>query len=113
MKKSNYRYTTEDFNFDKSIEEYYKYEKKIMSTSKSLFATATGWILWSSVNSNRISLTLRAGIPFLVLLGISDSETLENLVGVVGSIIAGVATFVTGVIALLGLIRKIWYSFPE
>lgn len=71
------------------------------------------WILWSSANSNKISLTLKAGIPFLVLWGVSDTETLEVLSGAVGVLLANLGQVIAGAIALWGLLRKIFVTFEE
>lgn len=70
-----------------------------------------GWILWSSTNTDKISLTLKAGIPFLVLLGIKDTSLLDSLIGSIGQLIVSVATVVSGAITVWGLVRKIWNSF--
>lgn len=72
-----------------------------------------GWILWSSTNTDKISLTLKAGIPFLVLLGIKDTSLLDSLIGSIGQLIVSVATVVSGAITVWGLVRKIWNSFEQ
>lgn len=71
------------------------------------------WFTTSSVNRNKFALTLKAGVPFLVLLGISDTETLNNLTGEIGNLLASLAEFITGAVTAYGLLRKIWFSFSE
>lgn len=68
------------------------------------------WILWSSVNSEKISLTLKTGIPFLVLWGVSDTATLNQLVGTIGQLIVATGTIITGTITLFAFIRKVWFT---
>lgn len=81
-----------------------------MNKIKELFMKVSGWLLWSSANSDKISLTLKAGIPFLVLWGISDTATLNELVGSIGHVIFLAAQTFSGLIALFGLMRKIVLS---
>ena len=69
------------------------------------------WIVFSSANRNKFSLSLKAGIPFLVLLGVSDTETLNQLVGSVGELVAVVAQSILGLITAWGVLRKIWYLY--
>ena len=71
----------------------------------------TQWVLFSSVNSDKVSLTLKAGIPLLVLWGVSDTETLENLTGAIGQLVVQAGQMVTGVVTIYGLLRKLWFTF--
>jgi len=75
------------------------------------FKQVLQWFVYSSANSSKIALTLKAGIPFLVLLGVSDSETLEQLVGSLGVFITLLAQTIAGAITIYGLLRKAWYTY--
>ena len=66
--------------------------------------------MWSSVNQDKVSLTLKGFIPFLVLFHFSNvtslqavSDSLTNFVVVLGSIVAGV-------VALYGAGRKVFVT---
>lgn len=78
-----------------------------MSKLKTLF----NWLVWSSTNANKISLTLKAGIPFLLLLGIGNTDTLEASVGFIGQFIAVAAQSVLGLMAAWGILRKLYYLY--
>ena len=78
---------------------------------KKIMTKIFNWILWSSENSDKISLTLRAGIPFLVLLGVKDVASINLAIGTLGQTIVALAQFFTGVVALFGLVRKIYNSY--
>jgi len=69
------------------------------------------WVLVSSVNSNRFSLTLKAGVPLLVLLGIGDTETLTNLTGAIGELVVLIGQVVAGAFTVWGLVRKIFNTY--
>jgi len=71
------------------------------------------WFVYSSANGSKIALTLKAGIPFLVLLGVSDSATLEQLVGSIGIFLALIAQALAGAITMYGLVRKIWRTVEQ
>lgn len=78
---------------------------------KKIMTKIFNWILWSSKNSDKISLTLRAGIPFLILLGVKDTASINLAIGTLGQTIVALAQFFTGVVALFGLVRKIYNSY--
>ena len=61
------------------------------------------WFLRSSADSDKLSRTIKMLVPFLVLWGISDQETLEQFV-------LTATTVATGVGALWFLLVKIWNS---
>jgi len=94
------------YNPDNEVEYFINLENKKVNKLKKIYQ----WLIISSVNSNNFSLTLKAGIPFLVLLGISDTKTLEELTGMIGTLVANIGQVVFGAVALVGLIRKIWFS---
>lgn len=68
------------------------------------------WLVVSSANSNRVALTVRAGIPLLVLWGISDTATLSNLTGEIGTVLASLGQAVAGFLTAWGILRKIWIT---
>ena|SRR3990167_3237660 len=100
-----YEELNDDFDWSGKVVDYQPKEIK-MNKLKSVLS----WVLLSSYNSNRISLTIKAGIPFLLLLGISDTATLEELGGSIGSFIASLGEVVFGAITIFGLVRKIWLT---
>lgn len=69
------------------------------------------WLVVSSANFNKWSLTVKAGIPFLVLLGISDMQTLTDLTGSIGNLVVLIGQAITGLLTTWGLLRKIWYTY--
>ena len=75
------------------------------------FKQAFQWFVYSSANGSKIALTIKAGVPFLVLLGVSDSETLEQLVGSIGVFITLLVQTIAGAITVYGLLRKAWYTY--
>ena len=70
------------------------------------FKKVLSWILVSSANGQKISLTLKAGIPFLVLLGIGDTELLGQLAGTIGTFLVNLGQIVSGLVTAYGLMRK-------
>lgn len=93
-------------------EDYFKVDS-LKDKKESKMKRFLTWFVTSSVDRNRLSLTIKALIPFLVLTGISDTETLESLAGSVGDLLVNVAEFVSGALTAFGLLRKIWYSFER
>lgn len=71
------------------------------------------FIVWSSVNKNKISLTLKGLVPFLVLWGLADSATFTQAIGNIGNIIGLTAQIATGAVTIYGLVRKIYVSFKK
>lgn len=72
-----------------------------------------GWVVKSSADPTQLSLTIKAGIPMLMLLGLGDYITIENANNIAeqfanGSVI--IVTIVTQAIALFGILRKIWLT---
>ena len=74
------------------------------------------WVLYSSANPEKISLTLKAGLPFAALLltarGIPNDPSLfgETIdAGVKFLVLAG--ELGTAGVALFGLLRKLYYLF--
>ncbi len=69
------------------------------------------WFYKSSANQEKISLTIKAGIPLLVLLGIGDTETLNHLFGVAGQILVAIGQAITGLLTAWGILRKFWFIY--
>ena len=78
-----------------------------MNTLKNVW----NWVLFSSANPDKISLTLKALIPFLVFLKVGDIDTLNGTFEVVGHFVLLTVTWVSGAITAFGALRKLWYSF--
>lgn len=85
-------------------------KKTFMQNFIDFIKDIVSWIMWSSVNEEKISLTLRGFIPFLVFLGISDISTLNQLVGTFGQLIISTAQGVSLIIAIVGFARKLLVS---
>lgn len=67
------------------------------------------WFVYSSANPQNIALTLRAGIPLLVILGL-DSVWLEDIANNVVDLVVAIGALLTGVATIYGLSRKIVLS---
>ena len=74
------------------------------------------WFVYSSANSQEIALTIKAGIPFLALLGLGQyipADQAENIVDLAFSIFTMAGQILTGVYTLYGAIRKIALTFRQ
>lgn len=72
------------------------------------------WFVNSSVDPSKFSLTLKAGIPFLALLGIDRyvaSSDLNSVVDSLSLVFAAAGTLISGLLSIYGFIRKIRNSF--
>jgi hypothetical protein len=75
--------------------------------------TFFNFIWWSSKNPNQVSLTIRAGIPFLAMLftffhiDIDPTAVVDQLI----ILINGVLLIVTAFYTLWGLIRKAYLTW--
>lgn len=72
----------------------------------------------SSVNSKKLSLTIKGLIPLLILIagikGVAISEVeLTSIVDAIVAIIGYVGVLITGIITLYGLIRRIGVKFQK
>lgn len=97
----------EDFGDSLRIENY-SLKNKFMNIIKKVFQ----WFVYSSANRQNFALTLKAGIPFLVLFGIDQSNATEAwgaIVNALGLLVEGV----TGILTAYGLLRKIVFSFKK
>lgn len=81
-----------------------------MNILKSIFS----WIVKSSADPNKFSLTLKAGIPFLVIffgwVGVSETvlrPIADSLIADGVNAVVLLAQIGTGIVALVGLVRKI------
>ena len=69
------------------------------------------WLIKSSANPEKYSLTLKGGIPLLVLWGVGDTETLTALTGAVGNFLVLLGQVVAAIFTVRGLLRKLWYTY--
>ena len=74
------------------------------------FRKVVQWLLYSSSNPEKLSLTLKAVIPFLVLFNIGDVDTLGNTFDAVINFTVMTGTWVAGAMTLFGAVRKLWYT---
>ena len=68
------------------------------------------WFVYSSANPQVISLTLKGLIPFLLIFGIEQSDA-EALSDTLSQTIINIGLIASGVLTMLGLVRKIILSF--
>ena len=66
--------------------------------------------MYSSANPQVISLTLKGLIPFLLIFGIEQSDA-EALSDTLSQTIINIGLIASGVLTMLGLVRKIILSF--
>ncbi len=65
------------------------------------------WLVYSSANPDKLSLTLKAAIPFLVLFKFGDSIQLGGAVDTLVNFIVLTATWISGGMLAYGAIRKV------
>lgn len=68
------------------------------------------WFLYSSHETTKISLSLKAGIPLLIFLGMDKYITPDQAETVIDSamiILTSVGTIVTAVVTAFGVTRKV------
>lgn len=82
-------------------------KKRYMNILKKIWI----WFWYSSANRNRIALTIRAGVPFLVLWGVADTEIVNQLIGEVGHVVALILEAIAGALTAWGILRKIWFTY--
>ena len=76
-----------------------------------MFQTIKNWFLYSSANPQEFSLTLKAGLPFLALLGLGKyTVDATTAIDGVANLLVLAGQFGTGAIALYGLLRKIFLT---
>ena len=77
---------------------------------------AIRWVLMSSANAEKIALTLKAGVPFLLLLGAENFVSgleIDTAIGSVSNILVSAGEIVTGVLTLYGFLRKLVHTFTR
>lgn len=71
---------------------------------------AIKWFSTSSANKDKVAMTVKGLIPFLVFLGVGNIDTISNdlieTISAIGAIISGWYT-------LYGFMRKIYLSFKK
>lgn len=77
-----------------------------------MFKQIFQWFVYSSANPQVISLTLKAGIPLLVLLGL-DEVTSTSLIGTLGDTILSLGQFIVACVTFYGLLRKLILSLKK
>ena len=95
---------------------YYNFISKIMETIKKVLKSLEKlgkWFVLSSVNHKNISLTLRALVPFLVLLNISNKEDLDSVIGLIGELIVQLGTLGTLLLTIIGFGRKMYLTINK
>lgn len=75
-----------------------------------MFQTIKNWFLYSSADITKYSLSLRAGIPFLAVLGFDKYVTpdqAETLIDSAQMIFIAIVEVITGATTAFGILRKI------
>lgn len=73
-----------------------------------LFKSFWNWLVYSSEDPEKLSLTIKGLIPFLVLLNVGDPIVLNSTADTFTHIIVIVVTAITGIIGAYGALRKIF-----
>jgi len=68
------------------------------------------WFVLSSKNPANVSLTVKGLLPFLALLGIMDSQIMEETSNAVVEIIVQLGILASGIATLWGAVRKVYLS---
>lgn len=71
------------------------------------------WVVDSSTNPEKLSLTLQGALPLLMLLGIGNTDIWKNISDNVSNIIMLVGQIATAVVTVVGLIRKITNTIKD
>ena len=76
-----------------------------------MFQTIKNWVLYSSANPQKVSLTLKASIPFLVLLGLGQYvNDAGNMIDAIVYMIVAVGQLLSGASLIHGIVRKIYLT---
>lgn len=71
------------------------------------------WVVLSSANPQKFSLTLKAIVPALVFFGIGDTELFSGAIEAIVHFLSMTVAYVSSAVALFGIMRKLFYSvFP-
>lgn len=85
------------------VEQDYKLiKKKKMNILKSVYT----WVVYSSANPEKFSLSLKSFVPFVVLLG-ADANLVDETSNVIVNILVQGGVLVSGLATLFGLARKL------
>lgn len=74
------------------------------------------WLVWSSNDPAQLSLTLKAGVPFVITIAALSGHVIDGMVAdqaaaAIADEVTAVVQVVTGAVALFGLARKIWLTW--
>ena len=82
-----------------------------------MLKTALDWLVRSSRNPEKFSLTLKAGVPFLVLFfgwaglkSVGAEEALNDSIEPLVGFIVLLVQVCSGAVALFGAARKVWLT---
>lgn len=77
-----------------------------------MFRKIMQWLIYSSANPQAFSLTLKGLVPFLVLLGIGGGmeSDINSIIDLASTSLVALGTLVSGVIALYGALRKVYFT---
>ena len=79
-----------------------------------IIETVFNWFVMSSKNPEKFALTLKAGVPFLVLFGIGDEVVFGGAIDAVTHFVILTATWATGLTTTYGALRKVYNTiFPK
>lgn len=96
-------YPEDEFNWSND----YQPKETKMNIIKNGIISLINWILWSSVNPEKISLTLKAGIPFLILFNIGPVEKFNPIIDAIVNLLVLAGTAITAGMAMFGAGRKL------
>jgi hypothetical protein len=82
----------------------------INSNNLNMFTKIYNWIVYSSVNPEAISVTLKGLVPLLVLVGV-DSTHVQALSDNASQLVVQIGIALSGIVTAFGLARKIYNSF--
>ena len=68
------------------------------------------WVVFSSANPQKLSLTLKAIIPALVFFGLGDSELFSGAIESVVHFISMTVAYTSTAVATFGALRKVFNS---
>ena len=75
-----------------------------------IIKTCWNWLVYSSANPEKISLTLKAIVPMLVFLGIGDADIFSGVIETSVHFISLTVGYVSAGIATYGALRKLFYT---
>ena len=69
------------------------------------------WVVYSSANPQKLSLTLKAIIPFLALFGVAETDIFDGAIESIVHFVSLTGAWITGAMATYGALRKIFFFF--